>query len=93
VVLADFANTTGDGMFDGALRAALSIQLKQSPFLKIMDDRTMRTGLKFMGRSPEELITSQIAREICEREGDKAMIQRRGVAVITTARSFPKHSP
>jgi len=74
VVLADFANTTGDGMFDGALRAALSIQLEQSPFLKIMDDRTMRSGLVFSGRSPEERITSQIAREICEREGDKAMI-------------------
>jgi tetratricopeptide (TPR) repeat protein len=74
VVLADFANTTGDGMFDGALRAALSIQLEQSPFLKIMDDRTMRAGLQFMGRSPDERVTNQIAREICEREGDKAML-------------------
>jgi serine/threonine protein kinase/tetratricopeptide (TPR) repeat protein len=74
VVLADFANTTGDGMFDGALRAALSIQLEQSPFLKIMDDRTMRAGLVFAGRSPDERITTQVAREICEREGDKAMI-------------------
>ncbi len=74
VVLADFANTTGDSMFDGALRTALSIQLEQSPFLKIMDDRTMRAGLVFMGRSPEERITSQVAREICEREADKAML-------------------
>jgi len=74
VVLADFANTTGDSMFDGALRAALSIQLEQSPFLKIMDDRTMRSGLVFAGRSPDERISSQLAREICEREGDKAMI-------------------
>ena len=74
VVLADFANTTGDSMFDGALRTALSIQLEQSPFLKIMDDRTMRAGLVFMGRSPNERITSQVAREICEREGDKAML-------------------
>jgi serine/threonine protein kinase len=74
VVLADFANTTGDAIFDGALRAALAIQLEQSPFLKIMDDRTMRAGLIFMGRSQDERVTSQIAREICEREGDKAMI-------------------
>ena len=74
LVLADFANTTGDSMFDGALRTALSIQLEQFPFLKIMDDRTMRAGLVFMGRSPNERMTSQIAREICEREGDKAML-------------------
>jgi tetratricopeptide (TPR) repeat protein len=74
VVLADFANTTGDTIFDGALRTALAIQLEQSPFLKIMDDRTMRAGLMFMGRSQDERVTSQIAREICEREGDKAMI-------------------
>ncbi len=74
VVLADFTNTTGDSMFDGALRTALSIQLEQSPFLKIMDDRTMRAGLVFMGRSPNDRITSQVAREICEREGDKAML-------------------
>ena len=74
VVLADFANTTGDSMFDGALRTALSIQLEQSPFLKIMDDRTMRAGLVFMGRSPNDRITSQVAREICERDGDKAML-------------------
>jgi tetratricopeptide (TPR) repeat protein/tRNA A-37 threonylcarbamoyl transferase component Bud32 len=74
IVMADFANTTGDTVFDGALRQALAIQLEQSPFLKIMDDREVRTGLRFMGRSPDEHITSQIAREICERAGDKATI-------------------
>jgi hypothetical protein len=73
-VLADFANTTGDSVFDGALRAALAIQLEQSPFLKIMDDRAVRAGLQFMGRSPDERVSSQVAREICERAGDKAMI-------------------
>ncbi len=74
VVMADFANTTGDAVFDGALRQALAIQLEQSPFLKIMDDREVRNGLQFMGRSPDERVTSQIAREICERAGDRATI-------------------
>jgi len=74
VVLADFANTTGDTVFDGALRQALAIQLEQSPFLKIMDDREVRAGLRFMGKSPDEHVNSQIAREICERAGDKATI-------------------
>ncbi len=74
VVLADFANTTGDAVFDGALRQALAIQLEQSPFLKIMDDREVRAGLRFMGKSPDEHVNSQVAREICERAGDKATI-------------------
>ena len=74
MVLADFTNTTGDAVFDGALRQALAIQLEQSPFLKIMDDREVRSGLRFMGRSPDERVTSALAREICERAGDKATI-------------------
>ena len=57
-MLADFANTTGDEVFDGALRTALSIQLEQSPFLRIMDDRTMRAGLVFMGRSAQRRLAA-----------------------------------
>jgi serine/threonine protein kinase len=33
IVLADFTNTTGDPVFDGALRQGLAVQLEQSPFL------------------------------------------------------------
>ena len=32
IVLADFANATGDPVFDGTLRQGLSVQLEQSPF-------------------------------------------------------------
>src|SRR5712691_7854931 len=39
VVLADFANTTGDSVFDGTLKQALAIQLEQSPFLNVLADR------------------------------------------------------
>jgi len=74
VVLADFTNTTGDAVFDGALRQALAIQLEQSPFLKIMDDREVRAGLQTMGKSPDGRVGSQVAREICVRAGDKATI-------------------
>jgi hypothetical protein len=40
VILADFANSTGDPVFDGTLRQGLAVELEQSPFLKIMDDRS-----------------------------------------------------
>lgn len=74
LVLADFANNTGDPIFNTTLREALAVQLEQSPFLKIMGDEQVREDLKLMGRSPDEHITNQLAREICQREGDKAMI-------------------
>src|SRR5262249_21728794 len=33
IVLGNFANNTGDPVFDGTLREGLSVQLEQSPFL------------------------------------------------------------
>jgi eukaryotic-like serine/threonine-protein kinase len=74
VVLADFANTTGDAVFDGTLKQALAVQLGQSPFLNIYSDERVREALRFMGRSPDERVTKDIAREICQRQGHKALL-------------------
>ncbi len=74
VVLADFTNTTGDSMFDGTLRQALVVKLQESPFLNILSEDQMRQTLKFMGRSPDERVTQELARDICQRDGAKAMI-------------------
>jgi tetratricopeptide (TPR) repeat protein/predicted Ser/Thr protein kinase len=74
VVLSDVTNTTGEPVFDTTLRAALSIQLEQSPFLKIMTDDQMREGLQRMERPASERITADVAREICQRFGEKATI-------------------
>lgn len=74
VVLADFNNTTGETVFDGALKQALAIQLEQSPFLKIKSEGEVRGALKLTGRAPDEKLTHSIAREICERDAHKAMI-------------------
>lgn len=74
IVLADFANTTGDSVFDGTLKQALAVQLEQSPFLNIFPDQRVREALRFMNRPPDERVTKQIAREICERQGLKAFL-------------------
>jgi eukaryotic-like serine/threonine-protein kinase len=74
VLLADFVNTTGDAVFDGTLKQALAVQLEQSPYLNILPESRIREALKFMGRSGDERVTSDLAREICQREGVKAMI-------------------
>jgi serine/threonine protein kinase/tetratricopeptide (TPR) repeat protein len=74
VLLADFVNTTGDNVFDGTLKQALAVQLGQSPYLNIFPDERVNAALRFMGRTPNERITKDIAKEICERQGIKAMI-------------------
>jgi tetratricopeptide (TPR) repeat protein/tRNA A-37 threonylcarbamoyl transferase component Bud32 len=74
IVLADFVNTTGEGVFDGTLRQALAVQLEQSPYLHVLPDERIRRTLRLMGRSPEERLTSAVAREVCEREGVKALL-------------------
>jgi len=74
VVLADFTNSTGDPVFDGTLREALAFQLDQSPFLKVLDNTVIRQDLELMRRSPRDRITNEVARDICLREADKAML-------------------
>jgi eukaryotic-like serine/threonine-protein kinase len=74
VVLADFANTTGDPVFDGTLKQALAVDLDQSPFLRVVPPARVQTTLTFMGRSPDERLTADLARDLCLRVGSKAML-------------------
>ena len=85
IVLADFSNSTGDLLFDGTLREALAVQLEQSPFLKIMDDGPMRRDLQLMGHSATDRITNAAAREICQRENEKATI---GGSIASFGRNY-----
>lgn len=74
ILLTDFVNTTGDPVFDGTLKQALAVQLGQSPFLNILSEDRVRGALRFMGRSPDERVTKDVGREICQRQGLKAML-------------------
>lgn len=74
IVLADFINTTGDSVFDGALKQGLAVQLEQSPFLDVFSDARIRQTLRLMGRSPDENVTKDLARDICLRAGLKAFL-------------------
>ena len=74
IVLADFTNTTGDSVFDGTLKQALTVDLEQSPFLKVLPGVRVRETLGYMGRSPDERLTTDLARELCLRAGGKAML-------------------
>jgi serine/threonine protein kinase/tetratricopeptide (TPR) repeat protein len=74
ILLTDFINTTGDPVFDGTLRQALAVQLGQSPFLNIFSEERVREALRFMERSTDERVTRDVGREICQRQGLKAML-------------------
>jgi eukaryotic-like serine/threonine-protein kinase len=74
IVIADFANTTGDPVFDSTLKEALAVDLEQSPFLNVLSDRKVNETLKLMGKSGGERITSDVGREICMRTGSKALL-------------------
>ena len=74
VLVADFVNTTSEPVFDGTLRTALAIQLEQSPYLRIFPDAEAHDTLRFMGRQPDERITKNLGREICQRKGVEVLL-------------------
>ncbi len=74
IVLADFNNTTGEPVFDAALKQALTVDLEQSPFLNVLSDQKVDDQLRFMGHSPDTRLTEDLARQVCQRTGSKAML-------------------
>ncbi len=85
VVLADFANSTGDPVFDGTLRQGLAVELEQSPFLRIVDDAQLQRDLRLMNVQPGTPITHQSAHDVCVREGAAAIIDG---AIASLGRSY-----
>ena len=74
LVLADFANTTGDPVFDGTLRQGLAVQLEQSPFLSIISDEKIQQTLGLMGQPADAKLIPAIAREVCQRTASTAVL-------------------
>ncbi len=74
IVLADFANSTGDAIFDGTLKTALRVSLNQSPFLNLVPDGKVAETLQLMTRPADTKLTADVARELCQRAGSKAYV-------------------
>jgi serine/threonine protein kinase/tetratricopeptide (TPR) repeat protein len=74
IVLADFTNNTGDAVFDDTLKTALSVSLRQSPFLNPLPGSEIAKTLKLMTRPHDTRLTADIARELCLRAGSKAYV-------------------
>jgi len=74
IVLSYFDNKTGDAVFDDTLKQGLSVQLEQSPFLSLISERRVNEALKLMGRSPDDRLTANVTRDVCQRTDSKAML-------------------
>ena len=74
IVLSDFTNRTGDNVFDDALKQGLSVQLEQSPFLQLLSEAKINNTLRLMGHASGEQLTPEVAREVCQRTGSRAML-------------------
>jgi DNA-binding winged helix-turn-helix (wHTH) protein/tetratricopeptide (TPR) repeat protein len=74
VLVSDFVNTTGEPVFDGSLKQALSVKLAESPYFNVALDSTTRKTLGMMGRSADERVVPPIAREVCQREDAKVVV-------------------
>lgn len=74
VVLAEFANKTGDSAFDDSLKLALNVELMQSPYVHLLSPDKVRAALKQMKQLPAVPFTPELAREVCLRTNSKAFI-------------------
>ncbi len=74
IVLGDFSNSTPDPVFKDALTQGLAVELEQSPFLKIIPQPKIQETLRLMGRPPDQSLTPEISREVCQRAGAKAVL-------------------
>ena len=74
-MLADFGNTTGEAVFNEALRQGLSVQLRQSPYLNLISEDRIQHTLQQMGQPPDARVTPQFAREICLRTSSAAVLE------------------
>ena len=74
IVLTDFSNSTGDAVFDDTLKTALTVSLRQSPFLNVLPDSEVVKTLQQMARPASTKLTPEVVRELCQRAGSKAYL-------------------
>ena len=67
IVVGGFANRTGDSVFDGTLKQGLSVQLEQSPQLRVLPEEQIQDTLRMMGRTDTVELTPDVTREVCQR--------------------------
>lgn len=93
LLIGDFANSTGDSVFDLALREALSISLAQSPLLNLISREKVAETLRSQSLAASTPITRQLAPRLCAHLGATAFltgaIAKDGQAYVLELSAFP----
>jgi serine/threonine protein kinase/tetratricopeptide (TPR) repeat protein len=74
ILLADVENTTGDTVFDNSLDMAFRVSLEQSMYANVFSQSRVSATLARMGKKRIEKIEIPVGREICQREGIRALV-------------------
>ncbi len=74
IVVADFDNRTGESGWDATLRLALTNDLQDSQYLNVLPDQTVSETLKLMEQPPDKRLTQDLAKQVCLRNGNKALL-------------------
>ncbi len=74
LLITDFDNQTNDPLFDRSLLTALTVSLEQSPHANVVPRARIADTLHRMGKTGDEKITEDLARDISEREAIRAIL-------------------
>lgn len=74
ILVSTFENRTGDPVFNDIVSEVVSTQLSQSPYLMVFPETRIAEQPQLMRMPPDQPLTPEIAREMCERVGIKAFI-------------------
>lgn len=73
-VLVAFENRTGDPVFDDTLRLALTVQLEQSPYLRVVPEQRVREARAMMKLAEDGPVKPAVAIDMCERVGARVVL-------------------
>ena len=74
VVLAPIDGTTGDAVLDMTLTQAMRMDLAQSPYVSVVSGAMVRSTLAQMMHKPNDPMTPEMAREVCERTNSQSVL-------------------
>jgi tetratricopeptide (TPR) repeat protein len=74
IIVADFENRTTDSTLGASITELLRIDLGQSPTVRLTETSSIADALRLMERDPGTRLDLELAREVAEREGVKAIV-------------------
>ena len=74
ILISDFVNTTGDPVFDGTLRQAVTVKLGESPYFNLIPESGVHKTLKLLNRANDEPLLPPLSLNVCQRAGGSALV-------------------